>query len=200
MKSLRSRGIPVPHVEDPRDSVALDSLFRQLQQHQAQAKALGIFTDERNLLTCPNCGLFEDVNSDGFLITSRTLSKEPLDTGLRFSEIAPGTYYCPSCQSVVPSPNDIDEQVDSKAPMGRPYNSRGHRPGSNAPIESGALKGRNNGGVHDRQTKAGRTLQTVRQGMDNQSLRFFLRPSKGIRNHQERSKGRNCSRGFVRRY
>lgn len=34
----------------------------------------------------------------------------------------------------------------SKAPTGQPYGSPGQRPGSNAPIESGALKGRNMGG------------------------------------------------------
>ena len=180
MKSLRSRDIstavasakevPVPHVEDPRDTAPLVSLFRQLQQLQAQAKALGIFTDERNLLTCPNCGLFEDVTFDGFLITSRAHAKEPLDTGLRFREIAPDTYCCPSCHSEVQSSNDHDEPVDSKAPTGRPYDSPGHRPGSNVPknskaptgrpsdspgqrpgsnvpMESGALKGRNLGGA-----------------------------------------------------
>ena len=34
----------------------------------------------------------------------------------------------------------------SKAPTGRPYESPRQRPGSNVPIESGARKGRNNGG------------------------------------------------------
>lgn len=35
----------------------------------------------------------------------------------------------------------------SKAPTGRPSDNPGHRPRSNASIESGALKGRNNGGA-----------------------------------------------------
>jgi hypothetical protein len=35
----------------------------------------------------------------------------------------------------------------SKAPTGRPYDSPGQSPGSNVPIESGALKGRNMGGA-----------------------------------------------------
>ncbi len=149
MKSLRTKDIstavgsakevPVPHFEDPRDTAPLVGLFRQLQQLQAQAKALGIFTDERNLLTCPTCGLFEDVTFDGFLITSRTFSKEPLDTGLRFREIAPDTYCCPSCQAEVQSFNDHDEPVAPKAPTGWPYDRPGHRPGSSSPIDSGAL-------------------------------------------------------------
>ncbi len=149
MKSQRSRDIstavasakevPVPHVEDPRDTVPLVGLFRQLQQLQAQAKALGIFTDERNLLTCPTCGLFEDVTCDGFLITSRTLSKVPLDTGLRFREIAPDTYSCPFCQAEVQSTNDLDEQIDSKVSTVRHPARQGHRPRSNVRIVSGAL-------------------------------------------------------------
>ena len=147
MKSLGSRDIPVPHVEDPPDTAPLVGLFRQLQQLQAQAKALGIFTDERNLLTCPHCGLFEDVTFDGFLITSLAHAKESLDTGLRFREIAPDAYCCPSCQSEVQSSNDHHEQVDSKAPTGRTYDSPVQRFGSNDPIESGALKGRNRGGA-----------------------------------------------------
>lgn len=141
-----AKEVPVPHVEDPPDTAPLVGLFRQLQQLQAQAKALGIFTDERNLLTCPNCGLFEDVTFEGFLITSQNHAREPLDTGLRFREIAPDTYCCPACQSEVQSSNDPDEPVDSKAPTGRPHDSPGHRPGYNEPIESGALKGRNMGG------------------------------------------------------
>lgn len=35
----------------------------------------------------------------------------------------------------------------SKAPTGRPYDSPRQRPGSNVPMESGALKGRNMGGA-----------------------------------------------------
>ena len=157
MNSLRSRDIstavasakevPVLHVEDSWDTAPLVGLFRQLQQIQAQAKALGIFTDERNLLTCPNCGLFEDVTCDGFLITSRTFSKELLDPGFKFREIEPATYCCPSCQSEVQSTDDLDEQADSKAPTGRHHPSPGQRPGSNVPMKSGALQGRNMGGA-----------------------------------------------------
>ena len=153
MKSQRRRDIStavasakeltVPQVEDPLDTAPLMDLFRQLHQIQVQAKALGIFTDERDLLTCPKCGLFEDVTYDGFLITSRTLSLPPLDTGLRFHEITPDTFRCPSCQSEVHSTCDLDESDDSEAPTGRPNDSLGHRPGTYAPIKSGALKGRN---------------------------------------------------------
>lgn len=36
---------------------------------QKQAKALGIFVNDRELLACPGCGLLEDVASNGSLMT-----------------------------------------------------------------------------------------------------------------------------------
>ena len=47
----------------------LTTLSRQLEQVKAQARALGIFTDDRELLECPNCGLLEDVTAKGLLVT-----------------------------------------------------------------------------------------------------------------------------------
>ena len=47
----------------------LTTLTRQLEQVKAQARALGIFTDDRELLECPNCGLLEDVTAKGLLVT-----------------------------------------------------------------------------------------------------------------------------------
>jgi hypothetical protein len=46
----------------PRELVELS---RKLAKVKAQARALGIFTDERELLECPNCGLLEDVTAKG---------------------------------------------------------------------------------------------------------------------------------------
>ena len=37
----------------------LAELCRQLEQVKQRAEALGIFTDDRELLECPNCGLRE---------------------------------------------------------------------------------------------------------------------------------------------
>jgi hypothetical protein len=42
----------------------LTTLTRQLAQVKAQARALGIFTNDRELLECPNCGLLEDVTAE----------------------------------------------------------------------------------------------------------------------------------------
>ena len=38
----------------------LIAAVRQLEQAKQQARALGIFTNDRELLECPSCGLLED--------------------------------------------------------------------------------------------------------------------------------------------
>jgi hypothetical protein len=75
-------------------------LVEQLAAVQKQAKALGLFTNDRELLECPHCGLMEDVAINGLLITYR----EPdlgQDTGLRFKKVKKQTFRCPSCKGLV---------------------------------------------------------------------------------------------------
>lgn len=72
--------------------------IEKLREIQDQARALGIFANDRELLVCPRCGLGENVLADGRLITFR----EPncnADTGLRFIEPKPegGPFICPEC-------------------------------------------------------------------------------------------------------
>ena len=84
--------------------VAIDALVdkiapfvRQLQALQEQARRLGLFANDRELLECPSCGLTEDVLANGQLITNRDVG-EP-DTGLRFIEptTEDGPFACPAC-------------------------------------------------------------------------------------------------------
>ena len=78
----------------------LRSLARQLAVVQAEARALGIFVDDRELLACRRCGLAEDVSFAGLLITN--CSTDPVeDTGLRFEEITSGKFRCPKCGATV---------------------------------------------------------------------------------------------------
>ena len=79
----------------------LAEVARQLQEVHAQAKALGIFTADRELLECPKCGLLEDVAFDGTLMTYRENEAALIDTGLRFRESDPGRFICPGCGSEV---------------------------------------------------------------------------------------------------
>lgn len=78
----------------------LRSLATQLAAIQKRAKALGIFSNERELLQCSGCGLMEDVTASGILITCR----EPdlgHDTGLRFKQLNKQTFRCPACGKTV---------------------------------------------------------------------------------------------------
>lgn len=81
---------------------SITSIVRRLCKVQREARALGIFTGERELLTCPQCGLMEDVLIDGQLVTCREGS-EGQDTGVRFVEShkRAGTISCPACGSDV---------------------------------------------------------------------------------------------------
>ncbi|MDA1274472.1 MAG: hypothetical protein O2960_10545 [Verrucomicrobia bacterium] len=78
-------------------------LAKQIAVIRQQMHALGMFANDRELLDCPHCGLREDVLISGQLITYR----EPdfhQDTGLRFEELTPGTFRCPSCCHTVREP------------------------------------------------------------------------------------------------
>lgn len=62
-----------------------------------QAKALGIFTNDRELIECPSCGLLEDVAFGGMLITYQKGSKDLKDSGLRFIQADNTHFECPKC-------------------------------------------------------------------------------------------------------
>ena len=74
----------------------LIELCSEVSRLQQQAEALGLFTGMRNLLTCPHCGLQEDVLIDGRLVTHHGLTQGTLDSGLRFIE-RNGLFVCPQC-------------------------------------------------------------------------------------------------------
>lgn len=63
---------------------------------QSQARQLGLYVGDRELLTCPQCGLRENVDSDGCLFTCRADDFE-CDMGLRFEEQTLGAFRCPVC-------------------------------------------------------------------------------------------------------
>ena len=66
---------------------ALRALASEVVALQKQARALGMFADDRELLACAKCGMHEDVTFSGFLITVRPAALDE-DTGLRFKELA----------------------------------------------------------------------------------------------------------------
>ncbi len=78
-------------------SANLAHLCEKLQELQAYASSLGIFTNDRELLTCPACGLQEDVTIEGMLITHNCEYPDASDSGLRFTELRADLFACPNC-------------------------------------------------------------------------------------------------------
>ena len=76
-------------------------IAEQIEASKKQAMKLGIFTHDRDILSCKRCGLYEDVEASGLLIVTRGRGKK--DTGLRFLPVGrSGEYFqCPSCHSKI---------------------------------------------------------------------------------------------------
>lgn len=77
------------------------SLAQELICVKKQAEALGIFTNDRELLECTGCDLVEDVAFDGSLMTCHKNADGFDDTSLRFEEVDDGKYRCPVCGTVL---------------------------------------------------------------------------------------------------
>lgn len=74
-------------------------LAREITRIKKQAKALGLFTHDRELLECNKCDLVEDVTSDGRLVTYHRNSQDMKDCGLRFEELKGDMFRCPVCKT-----------------------------------------------------------------------------------------------------
>lgn len=88
-------------------AASIEPIVSLLVDLQAKTRELGVFTCDRELLACSNCGLLEDVLADGRLITCR--EDDHRDTGLRFAEAeeTSGIFICPACGSeVMPANGD----------------------------------------------------------------------------------------------
>lgn len=76
----------------------LKCAIRKFKEAAAEAQELGLFGDDRELVSCPRCGLMEDVLIDGLLVTSWK-GCTGTDTGLRFIEDqqVKDKFVCPAC-------------------------------------------------------------------------------------------------------
>lgn len=87
------------HAGNLADSVL--PLAKQLVEFKPQMQALGMFTNDRELLKCPTCDMAEDVTADGFLVTFHRSDKDQsADSGLCFDEIEKDLFRCPVCGAI----------------------------------------------------------------------------------------------------
>ena len=87
---------------------------KELEKLKRQATALGLFTDDRDLLECSSCGLWEDVSSDGVLTVYQKDDPSREDSGLRFREVDEGHFECPKCKAMitVATQDDCDNETN----------------------------------------------------------------------------------------
>jgi hypothetical protein len=73
----------------------IHALAGQIQKIKDQQKRLGLFCEDRELLSCPRCDI-EEVTFEGFLIVVKR-SKPGRDIGSRFAIVdeEKGLYQCP---------------------------------------------------------------------------------------------------------
>ena len=111
-KKLAAMGGSVPNMKAPRRrrlsrdlDARLVELVGQLRKIQAVARKLGLFAEDRELLTCHHCGLQEDIAIDGRLLVTVPGSRR-CDTGLRFARVMRRSdwWRCPKCKSALKEP------------------------------------------------------------------------------------------------
>ena len=86
-------------VENNHTKDELRVLAERLLEIQVQAKQLGIFVDDRDLVECVDCQLIEDIALNGRLFTFWKNDKDSKDTGLQFIELnqSEALFQCPNC-------------------------------------------------------------------------------------------------------
>lgn len=102
----------------------LRPLVEQLRELNDQARALGLFAEDRPLLRCETCGLTEDELANGrhvtyFAADITDFEPDGSDTGLRFiaDETDEERFTCPACSAEVRlEPDELDEP-DEFAPL-----------------------------------------------------------------------------------
>lgn len=80
---------------------ALKPIVEQLAELKEQARAFGMFVEDRPLLRCAHCGLTEDELANGQHVTY--FEEDEPDTGLRFipDEADEERFTCPACGAEV---------------------------------------------------------------------------------------------------
>ncbi len=92
----KKKSIAQKEEEPVKKDSRLYSMAEAINELNLKLTTLGGFDYSRELLSCPACGLFEDVNAKGILITAESDYPED-DTGLRFTKLNEGEWECPDC-------------------------------------------------------------------------------------------------------
>lgn len=96
-KTSRLSKEETPSLKDER----LYSMTEAINELNLRLTRSGGFDHSRELLSCPACELFEDLTSEGMLITAEPVDPK-VDTGLRFVKVNDAEWECPDCGHLCP--------------------------------------------------------------------------------------------------
>jgi len=88
----------IPKKDKKLSGILKCSMLRQIGHVHGLARETGIFLNDRELLSCDSCGLLEDVDITGRLITYKS-GEALFDSGMRFEKGEGNKYVCPVCGS-----------------------------------------------------------------------------------------------------
>jgi len=91
-----SKSNNTPKKDKKPDGILNHSLLRQIGHVHGLARKHSLFLNDRGLLRCDRCGLLEDVDIKGRLITYK-FGEAVFDSGMRFEKGEGDTYVCPVC-------------------------------------------------------------------------------------------------------
>lgn len=86
----------MPKEDKKPTGILTPSLLREIKQFHRLAQEAGLFMNDRELLICDSCGLLEDVDITGRLITYKS-GEAVFDSGMRFEKGEGDIYVCPVC-------------------------------------------------------------------------------------------------------
>jgi hypothetical protein len=90
----------IPKKDKKTSGILNRSLLQQIRHVHGLARETGVFLNDRELLRCDTCGLLEDVDITGRLITYKS-GEAVFDSGMRFEKGEGDTYVCPVCGAIV---------------------------------------------------------------------------------------------------
>ena len=94
-----SKSNSIPKKDKKPSGVLKRSLLRQIRHVYRLAKENGLFLNDRELLRCERCGLLEDIDIKGRLITYKS-GEAVFNSGMRFEKGERDTYVCPVCGAI----------------------------------------------------------------------------------------------------
>jgi hypothetical protein len=97
----KNKGGAIRKVAPVKKEERLYSMTEAMGELNLNIGALGVFDHSRALLTCPACGLFEELCEKGRLITAEA-DYPGVDTGLRFVKVNDADWECPDCGHLFP--------------------------------------------------------------------------------------------------